>query len=234
MVEVLTSPFLTGLFAVIWVNVVLSGDNAVVIALAVRSLPARHQSGAVLLAAGVVVPVRIALTIVAAELLTFPFLRIAGGLVLFWIAVKLLLSGSRDGDIGHPAGLGGAIRAIVVADLVMSLDNVIAVAAVAKASMILLVLGLAISVPVVILGATMLLKLMRSYPIVITLGAAVLGWVAGETLVTDPILADRFASVQAWMPQGLSGANWAGLAGAAGVLMMGRGLTWRTARRRGN
>jgi len=200
MEELLTSQFWLGLGAIIWVNIILSGDNAVVIALAARSLPAHQQKKAVIWGAGAAVVLRIVLTIVAVELLKISYLKLIGGLLLFWIAVKLLVpeDGDDDGVKSH-ANLLAAIKTILVADLVMSLDNVIAVAAVAKGSILLLVLGLVISIPLVVFGATMLMKLMERYPVIIAVGAALIGYVAGEMLVTDPVVIEWFKAHAHWM-----------------------------------
>src|SRR5205814_4674943 len=200
MEELLTSQFWLGLGAIIWVNIILSGDNAVVIALAARSLPAHQQTKAVIWGAGAAVVLRIILTIVAVELLKLPYLKLLGGVLLLWIAVKLLVPEDDGGDgIKSSSNLLAAIKTILIADLVMSLDNVIAVAAVAKGSIVLLVLGLVISIPLVVFGATMLMVLMERYPIIITLGAAVLGWTAGEMGVTDPALADWVKANAHWL-----------------------------------
>jgi YjbE family integral membrane protein len=194
--------FWTGLGQIILINIVLSGDNAVVIALAARSLPPRQQKQAILWGSGAAVVMRIILTIVAVELLRLPFLKIVGGVLLLWIAVQLLRP-EEEGEGGARTGVGfwAAMRTILVADLVMSLDNVIAVAAAAKGSLTLLVIGLAISIPLVIFGSTLLLKVMERYPIIITVGAALLGWVAGEMFVTDPLVknwVDAAAAVLHW------------------------------------
>ena len=200
MEELLTSQFWLGLGAIIWVNIILSGDNAVVIALAARSLPARQQTKAVIWGAGAAVVLRIVLTIVAVELLKLPYLKLIGGALLFWIAVKLLVPEDSDGDgIKSSSNLLGAIKTILIADLVMSLDNVIAVAAVAKGSISLLVLGLLISIPLVVFGATMLMKIMETYPVIITVGAALIGYVSGEMLVTDPVVLEWFKTHAHWM-----------------------------------
>src|SRR3954463_3195552 len=147
--ELLTQAFWLGLLKIIGVNIILSGDNAVVIALAARSLPARQQKQAILWGAGAAVVLRIVLTIFAAALLALPWLKLVGSLLLFWIGVKLLIPEDDDPDIKASEHLMVAIRTILIADLVMSLDNVIAVAAAAGGSVLLLVLGLAISIPLV-------------------------------------------------------------------------------------
>jgi len=200
MEELLTSQFWLGLGAIIWVNIILSGDNAVVIALAARSLPVHQQRRAVIWGAAAAVVLRIVLTIVAVELLKLSYLKLLGGVLLLWIAVKLLVPEDDGGDgIKSSSNLLAAIKTILIADLVMSLDNVIAVAAVAKGSIVLLVLGLLISIPLVVFGATMLMKLMETYPVIITVGAALIGYVAGEMLVTDPVVVEWFRANAHWM-----------------------------------
>ena len=213
-----TPEFWIGLGTIIWVNIILSGDNAVVIALAARSLPPRQQKQAILWGAGAAVVLRIVLTIVAVKLLEFPYLKLVGGAALLWIAVQLLIPEEGDGDeVASSSNLWGAVKTILIADLVMSTDNVIAVAAAAKGSVLLLVLGLVISIPLVIFGATMLMKLMERYPIIITLGAAILGWTAGEMGVTDPAVVEWVNTNAAWLHWG------APAAGAVLVVAVG---TW--------
>src|SRR3954467_8976674 len=186
--ELASQVFWVGLAKIIGVNIILSGDNAVVIALAAHSLPVKQQKQAILWGAGAAVILRIILTIFAVALLTLPWLKIVGSLLLFWIGIKLLVPEDGDDEIQASDQLLAAIKTILVADLVMSLDNVIAVAAAAGGSVVLLILGLAISIPLVIFGATLLIKLMERFPIIITIGAGLIGWVAGEMLVTDPAL----------------------------------------------
>ena len=186
--ELASQAFWIGLLKIIGVNIILSGDNAVVIALAARSLPAKQQKQAVLWGAGAAVVLRVILTIFAAALLTLPWLKIIGSLLLFWIGIKLLIPEEDEDNIKASDQLLSAIKTILVADLVMSLDNVIAVAAAAGGSYVLLILGLAISIPLVIFGATLLIKAMERFPVIITAGAGLIGWVAGEMLVTDPAL----------------------------------------------
>ena len=222
MEQLLTSHFWLGLGTIIWVNIILSGDNAVVIALAARSLPGRQQKLAILWGAAAAVVLRIILTIVAVKLLEFPYLKLAGGAALLWIAVQLLIpEEGGDEEVESSSHLLGAIKTILIADLVMSTDNVIAVAAVAKDSIVLLVLGLVISIPLVIFGATILMKLMERYPIIITLGAAILGWTAGEMAVTDPAVAE-------WVNANASWLHWSTPAiGAALVVVVGKWLAKR-------
>ena len=221
--------FWVGLGQIILINIVLSGDNAVVIALAARSLPPRQQKLAVFWGAGAAVIMRIVLTVVAVELLRYPYLKLVGALLLFWIAVKLLLpEDGGDDDVESSDNLMAAIKTILIADLVMSLDNVIAVAAAAKGSLLLLVLGLAISIPLVVFGATILMKLMERWPIIITIGAGLLGWVAGEMMVTDP-------SIKNWVDTSAAYLHWVAPAtGVVFVVLLGKWLAARAdAARRG-
>jgi YjbE family integral membrane protein len=227
MAEVQTPLFWAGLLTVIWVNIILSGDNVVVIALAVRSLPQHQRKRAVYWGAGAVVVMRIILTIVAVELLKLPYLKIVGALLLLWIAVKLLMPGDGGDEIEAPDNLIQAIKTILIADLVMSMDNVIAVAAAAKGNILVLVPGLVVSIPLVIFSATALVKLMERYPVIITLGAAILGWVAGEMLITDPILVQWIETHVGWIYFGPR-VSWTAVAGAVLVVALGK---WPGARR---
>ncbi len=186
--EVMSQAFWVGLAKIIGVNIVLSGDNAVVIALAARALPPKQQKQAVFWGAGAAVVMRIVLTIFAVALLQLPWLKIIGALLLLWIGVKLLVPEDGGENVSASDNLIAAIKTILIADLVMSLDNVIAVAAAAGGSYTLLILGLAISIPLVVFGATLLIKLMERWPVIITIGAALIGWVAGEMVVTDPAI----------------------------------------------
>jgi len=216
----LSSPeFWIGLFEIIGVNILLSGDNAVVIALAARSLHGRRQKQAIVWGSVGAIAARVILTVFAVELLKLPSLKIIGSLLLFWIAVKLLLPGEENGKgIQGSNHLFSAIKIIVLADLVMSLDNVIGVAAAAKGNITLLILGLAISIPLIIFGSTLILKLMQRFPIIITLGAALLGYIAGELLVTDPL-------VVAWIELNSPFASIAvPICGALVVVVVGRWL----------
>src|SRR5712671_6897785 len=189
MEELASQAFWIGLLKIIGVNIILSGDNAVVIALAARSLPATQQKQAIFWGAGAAIVLRIILTLFAVALLALPWLKLVGSLLLFWIGVKLLIPEDDDPDIKAHEHLMSAIKTILIADLIMSLDNVIAVAAAAGGSVVLLVLGLAISIPLVIFGATLLVKLMERFPIIITIGAALIGFVAGEMAWEDEAIA---------------------------------------------
>ena len=177
--------FWTALLKIIGVNIVLSGDNAVVIALAARSLQGKQQKQAIFWGSGAAIVMRIILTLFAVKLLELEWLKLIGSVLLLWIGVKLLLPEDGDEDIEASDNLWTAIKTILIADLVMSLDNVIAVAAAAGGHWGLLIIGLAISIPLVIFGATLLLKLMERWPIIITIGAGLLGFVAGEMAWED-------------------------------------------------
>jgi len=192
-----SSSFWTGLMTIVWVNIILSGDNAVVIALAARALPKEQQGKAVFWGAGAAVVLRVLLTWFATALLKLPYLRIVGGLLLLWIGINLLIPQDDDQDIHGHENLFHAIRTILIADLVMSVDNVLAVAAAANGDIVLLAIGLVLSIPLVVFGASMLMKLMQRLPIIITLGAVMIGWVAGAMLVTDPAVAAYMAEIMA-------------------------------------
>lgn len=223
-----TSPaFWAALGSIILANILLSGDNAVVIALAARSLPPHQQKKAIFFGSAAAIVMRIVLTVIAVEMLKWPFLKIIGGLLLVYIGVSLLLEDDdADGDIGKEgAGLMAAIRTILVADLVMSLDNVLAVAAAAKGNNVLLVVGLGISIPLIIFGSTLLLKVMERFPIIITIGAGLLGFLAGEMLLTDPAVVKQIGE------QSHAVINAAGAVGAAVVVGLGRYLQRRQAAR---
>ncbi|HEY8048242.1 MAG TPA: TerC family protein [Ramlibacter sp.] len=199
--EALLGPeFWIGLAKIVWINIILSGDNAVVIALAARTLPPRQQKAAALWGAGAAVVLRVVLTVVAAKLLRLPYLQAAGGLLLVWIGVQLLAEGDDEGkgEVREHANLMSAVRTILVADVVMSLDNVIAVAAAAQGSVALLVIGLALSIPLVLFGATLMVALMQRFRFIVVAGAALIGWVGGETIMNDQALAG-FVGDNRWM-----------------------------------
>jgi YjbE family integral membrane protein len=185
---------------IIWINILLSGDNAVVIALACRSLPPKQRFWGILLGAGAAVLLRIFFTIIIAQIMGIAFLKLVGGLLLLWIAIKLLVPSEEHGEGSVKAGdtLMRAVWLVTVADIVMSLDNVIAIAAAAETAAArvdlahaltikttLIVFGLATSVPLIIAGSALLMKVMERYPILVWAGAALLGWVAGEIIVKD-------------------------------------------------
>jgi len=217
-----SADFWIGLIEIIWINIILSGDNAVVIALAARSLPPKQQQKAILFGSGAAVVLRIALTVVAAKLLALPYLQIVGGCLLLWIGVQLLGDEEEgEGESKTYGSLMAAVRTILIADLVMSLDNVIAVAAAAQGSMVLLILGLAISIPLVVFGASLMVKLMERFPLIITVGAALIGWVAGETISGDAVLKGVLAATP-WLHYA------ACAAGALFVVGVGKALSARS------
>src|SRR6478736_4487283 len=181
--------FWLALSQIILINIVLSGDNAVVIALASRSLPPQQQKKAIIFGSVGAIVLRIILTFFAVYLLTLPYLKLIGAALLLWIGVGLLKGDDGEAELEGHSNLAAAIKTIIIADLVMSLDNVIGVAAAAKGNVPLLVIGLVISIPLIIFGSTLLLKIMERFPIIITIGAGLLGWVAGEMAISDPAVA---------------------------------------------
>lgn len=195
--DLLNAAFLIALLKIIWVNILLSGDNAVVIALASRNLPADQQKRAIFFGSGAAIVLRVVLTLFAVQLLQLPWLKLIGAVLLLWIGIQLLADGDDDADVHASSSIWVAVRTILVADLVMSLDNVIAVAGAAETApenvrTLLLIIGLGLSIPLIIFGSTMLLKLMQRFPAIITMGAALLGFVAGEMATTDVVIHDWF------------------------------------------
>jgi YjbE family integral membrane protein len=185
----LDAHFWLALLQIIIINIILSGDNAVVIALACRALPPHQQKWGVILGAGAAVVLRVAFTIVIVKLMTIPYLKIAGGLLLFYIGYKLMMPQDESDEVHAAENLWRAVWTVLIADAVMSLDNVIAVAAAAKGDIVLLVIGLVISIPLVVYGATLLIKLIEKYPIIIPGGAALIGFIGGEVVISDPAIA---------------------------------------------
>lgn len=214
-----------GLFKIVWIDIILSGDNAVVIALAVRGLPPEQQRKAVIFGSGAAVILRVALTVVAAKLMQLPFVEVIGGLLLLWIGVGLLKGDDAAASSGNVAkqGMLAAVRTILLADFVMSLDNVIAVAAAAGGNVVLLAIGLAISIPLVVFGSKLMIKLMERFPIIVTLGAALIGWVAGETITNDHVMAG-FVQSNPWVHYV------AAACGAALVMLIGKWMQSRSAK----
>ena len=188
-----SSLFWSAFGSIVLANIVLSGDNAVVIALAARTLKPEQRGKAIFWGSAAAIVMRILLTIVAIQLLSLPYLKIVGAILLVYIGVDLLSAEEEEDGHGKEVNsLGVAIRTILIADLVMSLDNVLAVAAAAKGNLPLLVLGLLVSIPLIVFGATLLTKVMERFPIIITIGAALLGFLAGEMLLTDPAVTTQF------------------------------------------
>ena len=212
---------------IVVINILLSGDNAVVIALACRNLPHRQRVWGMVIGASVAVVLLIVFTGVVARLMELPYLEAAGGVALLYIAVKLLLPEEPDDtEVQAEAHLWRAVRIVVVADIIMSLDNIIAVATAAQGNLILLIIGLAVSIPMIIAGAALIMALLDRLPILVWIGAALLGWVAGEAIVSDkavgPALSDAFGEAAAQDLQWMVCA-----AGAVAVVVAG-GL-WRRA-----
>lgn len=173
---------------IIWINILLSGDNAVVIALACRNLPRRKRLWGIILGAGAAVVLRIVFTVGLQFVLEIPVLRLAGGLLLLWIAVKLLVQEEASEDsIESAENLWGAVKTVAIADIVMSLDNVLAIAAAAKGHPWLIGFGLAVSIPLIVAGATLIVALLSRFPILVWAGAGLLGWIAGELMAEDPV-----------------------------------------------
>jgi YjbE family integral membrane protein len=176
-----------------FINIILSGDNAVVIALACRRLSPRHQKLAFIWGSAGVVVLMVALTVVVVYLLSIPYLEIVGSLLLLWIGIKLLVAedeAADGGEVEQKATLMAAVRTIVIADIIMSLDNVLAMAGAAKGHMWMLIAGLVVTVPVILFGSALLMKLMERFPIFVMIGAALIGWVAGEMMISDPAVKD--------------------------------------------
>ncbi len=211
---------------IIWINILLSGDNAVVIALACRALPRRERMWGMVIGAGVASILLIVFTGLVSVLMMLPYVKLVGALALVWIAVRLLAPQAHDGE-GAPEPvqkLWRAVRIVVVADIVMSLDNVIAVAAVAKGRYVLLAIGLTVSIPMVIAGSAVILALLERFPILVWGGAGILGWVAGDIFASDPVVAGvigGFAAVDIELAMKIAGA----------LVVIGIGALWRYARR---
>ncbi|MDJ1157955.1 TerC family protein [Chelatococcus sp. SYSU_G07232] len=212
----LDAQFLTSILQIIWIDILLSGDNAVVIALACRSLPERQRRLGVVLGAGTAVLLRIIFAFIISQLLALPLLKLVGGLLLLWIAVKLVTEEEEDGhDIKESGHLWGAVRTIAIADAVMSLDNVVAIAAAAKGHAELFIFGLILSIPLVVFGSTMIMALIARFPVFVWAGAALLGWIAGEMIISDPWIIGHIGEVSKTMHYV------AAAAGAALVIVIG-------------
>lgn len=187
--------FIVGLIKIVLINIVLSGDNAVVIALACRNLSGKQQKKAVFWGGFGAIGLRVVLTFVAVWLLQIPFLQVLGGLLLIWIAVKLVKGEGDEEKLNGGTSMLGAIKTIIVADLIMSLDNVVAIAGAAEGNLLLIVIGLAISIPLIIWGSQFLMKLMNRFPLIIWFGAGLLGYTAGEMTLADKAVGAFIESV---------------------------------------
>ena len=221
--------FWEGLFKIIGVNIVLSGDNAVVIALASRTLPSHLRNKAIWFGALGAVALRLIFSFFIVALMAVPYIKIIGALLLLWIGVKMLVpehGNGEDGSKGGNGGVWGAIWTIIVADAVMSLDNVIAIAAAANGNIVLIGLGLAMSVPLIIYGSTLILNVFIRYPILIVAGAGLIGWIAGEIWFTDPAVADW---THAWVEAHGTWIEFASaVAGALLVIVVGKVIAARS------
>ncbi len=207
--------FLTALLSIVLIDLVLAGDNAVVIALAVRNLPGKQRKWGIILGAGAAVMLRVLCTMFVAQMLMIPLLKFVGGALIAWIAVKLLTQEHADEDVKSASNLIQAIKLIVIADIVMSLDNMLAVGGASKGNMFLLLFGLGLSIPLVVGTSSLLSMLMDKYPIIVVIGSAVLGKVAGEMMTTD-------ALVQKWFAIPHYGTVIAEVAFAIGVVVAGK------------
>jgi YjbE family integral membrane protein len=220
--------FWASVVEIIWINILLSGDNAIVIALACRNLAPKQRMLGMVLGTLAALLLRIAFTGVVMTLMSVPYLKIVGGAALFWIALKLLVPTEESGDASKPTDtVLRAVMVIAVADIVMSLDNVIAVAAAAKGSFALLMFGLGISIPVIVGGATIIMAALNYFPIIIWAGAALLGWLAGEVIATDPVIVEAARALGPNAPEKIQLA--CSVVGTVGVVL--GGLLGRTRRR---
>ncbi len=212
--------FFSGLFSIILINVVLSGDNAVVIAMAVRSLPRSQRQKGILIGAAGAVFLRVILTFFVARFLQTPYLKLVGGVLILWLAVKLFTDVNQENDEDKEANtIWQALKIIVIADITMSLDNMLGVGAASRGNLFLLVFGLATSIPIMIFTSNLLSMLMDKYPIIITIGAALLGKVGAEMIITDPVLIPLLPTgdVFSYLVEG---------GGAIGVVVAGKLLVW--------
>ena len=221
--ELSTARFWVDLVQIIGINILLSGDNAVVIALASRSLPDSQRKVAVIGGSAAAVVLRIIFCLVIVSLLKIPYLKLVGGLLLLYIGVKLVI----PEDEGHGNGIAaksnvwGAIQTILIADAVMSLDNVVAIAAAANGSVLLITLGLVISIPLIVFGSQLVLRVLNRFPILVILGGGLLGWIAGEIIVSDPAVLTRLPYDEHLVTQ-VARAALAVVVIAVGMFMSGR------------
>lgn len=221
-------PLFLSISQIVWINILLSGDNALVIALACRDLPAKQKRKGMVLGAAAAVGLRIVFTFLIAYLLDTPMLRLIGGLLLFWIAVKLIIDDvdAHSNTIAASDRLLQAVRTIAIADIVMSLDNVLAIAAIAKDNLFLMIIGLLISVPLIVAGSGLVMYVLNRFPVLVWAGAGLLGWVAADMMLADPFLADV-------LDKDLIGLLHVpvSICGACLVLAVGLGVTLRRKRR---
>lgn len=191
--ELFSPEFWAALFSIILIDLVLAGDNAIVIGLAARNVPQKDQKKVIIWGTVGAILIRVVMTLLVVQLLNIPGLRLAGGLALVWIAYKLIVD-EKSHEINAGNQMWAAIRTIIIADAMMGLDNVLAVAGAAHGDFLLVIIGLAVSVPIMVWGSTLILKLTERFPIVITIGAAVLAWTAAKMIVQEPLIDELFAS----------------------------------------
>lgn len=226
MAEFMTASFWLAVGQIILIDLLLGGDNAVVIALACRNLPAKQRTQGIIYGTLGAIVLRVILIAFALALLAVPYLKIVGALLLLWIGVKLLLpEGNEDHNINPSDKLWAAVKTVIIADLVMSVDNVLAVAGAAQGAgqqhqLPLVIFGLLVSIPIIVWGSQIVLKLMERFPIIITLGAMLLGWIAGQMAYTDP-------AVKPYLPTQPFWSYVAAAAGAVFVFVAGRVLERR-------
>jgi len=219
--ELMTATFWLAVGQIIMIDILLGGDNAVVIALACRNLPPKQRTQGIIYGTIGAIVLRVILIAFALALLTVPYLKLVGAVLLLWIGVKLLMpEGDDDHNISSSDKLWSAVKTVIVADLVMSVDNVLAIAGAAQGAgeahqLPLVIFGLLVSIPIIVWGSTFVLKLMERFPFVITLGAMLLGWIAGQMAYTDPAIKDYLPASAAW-------SYGAAVAGALLVLAMGK------------
>jgi YjbE family integral membrane protein len=217
--------FWAAVLQIVFINMLLSGDNAVVIAMACRDLPPRQRFWGLVIGAGAAVLLRLVFTGVVAQLMLLPYLKLVGGVALVYVAAKLLVPERADRNkVEAVAQLWRAVRIVVVADIVMSLDNVIAVAAIAQGSLVLLAIGLIASIPIIVAGAALIMVMLDRFPIFIWAGAALLGWVAGDVIATDPVV---FGRMSAALGETFARQVEFAAAGAGALLVIGAGGLWR-------
>ncbi|MBS5909380.1 MAG: TerC family protein [Paenibacillus macerans] len=191
--ELLSPEFWAALLSIILIDLVLAGDNAIVIGLAARNVPQKDQKKVIIWGTVGAILIRVVMTLLVVQLLNIPGLRLAGGLALVWIAYKLIVD-EKSHEINAGNQMWAAIRTIIIADAMMGLDNVLAVAGAAHGDFLLVIIGLAVSVPIMVWGSTLILKLTERFPIIITIGAAVLAWTAAKMIVQEPLIDELFAS----------------------------------------
>jgi YjbE family integral membrane protein len=225
MPDLSSAVFWAALWKIIIANIILSGDNAVVIAMACHNLSDKYRRPAIFFGSAGAIVLRIVFCAIIGFLLGVPYLKLVGGALLLWIGVKLVMQEEDEANIKAHDNLWAAIWTIIVADAVMSLDNAIAIAAAAKNDYLLITIGLLISIPLIIFGSQLILKVMGRFPIIITIGAGLIGWIAGDVGITDPAVHDLVEPYGHWIDYA------AKIGGAAFVILLGKALAARTQRK---